>query len=270
MALTELQKAVLKVLASNRSDTSYMAGGTVLNRDWPRMSDDFDIFHDTDEEIGAIAEMDIASLSKAGFKAAVDIKIYGLVEATISNSQDGTILQWMSESRRRFLPLVRDEQWGARLHQADLAVNKVLAAASRSKARDFVDLVAIDAYYCTLAPLVLAAAGKPPHMSPVRILDEINRRLNGMTTDELLSVRNLPESWSPAFIRSTLLGKIENAIWDVELADTKVTGCLALDATGKPALFREDETNEGMVLRRATEEQDVIPQFKNGPGQFLG
>ncbi|MGL4634861.1 MAG: hypothetical protein ACRCWF_02675 [Beijerinckiaceae bacterium] len=270
MALTDLQKAVLKVLSANRSETSYMAGGAVLNRDWPRMSDDFDIFHDTDEEIAGIADIDIAALQKAGFRTTTDIKIYGLVEATISDRQDSTILQWMSETRRRFLPLVRDEEWGARLHQADLAVNKVLAAASRSKARDFVDLLAIDSFYCTLAPLALAAAGKPPHMSPLRILDEIARRLNGLTTDELLSIRNLPDDWSPVFIRETLLKKIETALEDVELADLKAMGCLALDPMGRPVLFRQNVENTGIVLRRATEEPDAIPQFKNGPSQFLG
>ncbi len=52
MALTQLQRRIMAVLASNRTRTSYVAGGLVLNRDWPRMSDDIDVFHDTDEEIG--------------------------------------------------------------------------------------------------------------------------------------------------------------------------------------------------------------------------
>lgn len=50
MALTDLQKHVMRCLATNRSETSYVAGGVVLNRDWPRRSDDIDVFHDTDEE----------------------------------------------------------------------------------------------------------------------------------------------------------------------------------------------------------------------------
>lgn len=40
MALTEIQKDVMVSIAKNRSDTSYVAGGVVLNMDWPRMSDD--------------------------------------------------------------------------------------------------------------------------------------------------------------------------------------------------------------------------------------
>jgi hypothetical protein len=270
MALTELQRAVLRILASNRSETSYMAGGAVLNRDWPRLSDDFDIFHDTDEEIGAAAERDLASLAQAGLAFTVEIRIYGLVEATLSRHKDSTILQWMSESRRRFLPLVRDVEWGARLHQADLAVNKVLAAASRSKARDFADLLAIETFYCKLAPLVLAAAGKPPYMSPERILDEITRRLNGMTHDELLSIRNLPSDWTPDVIRQNVLKAIESAVRDIGLADSAVIGCLALDKDVTPVLFHRGRTNHEVILRRATDEQEVIPQFKNGPNAFLG
>ncbi len=39
MAPTDLQKAILAVIAGNRSETSYLAGGLLLNRDWPRQSD---------------------------------------------------------------------------------------------------------------------------------------------------------------------------------------------------------------------------------------
>jgi hypothetical protein len=49
----------------------------------------------------------------------------------------------MSDTRIRFFRLVKDKQWGLQLHQADLAINKVLAASSRRKARDFADIVAI-------------------------------------------------------------------------------------------------------------------------------
>src|SRR4051812_19483218 len=135
MALTQLQAEVMAVIAANRSETSYMAGGAVLNADWPRKSDDLDIFHDTDEEIVATAKSDIAALEAANFRVTVDVIVYGVVECTVSRGTDSTILQWMSETRYRYFPLVRDAEWGVRLHPADLAVNKVLAAASRTKAR---------------------------------------------------------------------------------------------------------------------------------------
>lgn len=67
MVLTPLQRDVVRAIASNRSDTSYVAGGLVLNSAWPRQSDDIDIFQDTDEEVGTAADKDIATLRGFGF-----------------------------------------------------------------------------------------------------------------------------------------------------------------------------------------------------------
>jgi hypothetical protein len=62
MALTNLQMRIMQRLAANRSETSYLAGGVILNLNWPRRSDDIDIFHDTDEAVSAAALKDIADL----------------------------------------------------------------------------------------------------------------------------------------------------------------------------------------------------------------
>ena len=159
MALTRLQSDILRCLAKNRTDSSYLAGGVILNKDWQRRSDDIDIFHDTDEEVTEAANVDIATLEAAGYETRRDFVVYGCVDATISDGKSETIIQWFAETKRRFFPLVKDEEWGARLHQADLAVNKVLAASGRSKARDIADLVAISQNYCALGPLVLPPPG---------------------------------------------------------------------------------------------------------------
>ena len=61
---------------------------------------------------------------------------------------------------RRFFPAQNDPEFGFRLHEADLAVNKVLCAARRnSAARDAVDLVNIVDRYAPLGPLVWAVSG---------------------------------------------------------------------------------------------------------------
>ena len=105
MALTQIQKEIMASIAGNRSDSSYIAGGLVLNMDWPRMSDDIDIFHDTDEEIGTSADADIAKLEADGFKVSIEINIYGCVEASVVRGRERTLVQWMSETRTRFFPL---------------------------------------------------------------------------------------------------------------------------------------------------------------------
>ena len=44
MALTQLQSDILRCLAKNRSETSYLAGGLMLNKNWQRRSDDVGTF----------------------------------------------------------------------------------------------------------------------------------------------------------------------------------------------------------------------------------
>src|SRR5438045_2995902 len=93
MSLTDLQRRILRLLAGNRSEKSYPAGGLLLNRDWPRGSDDIDIFHDSDEEVAAAAKKDLDTLSAAGFRVHTDVLTYGCVEATVSEGLAATVIQ---------------------------------------------------------------------------------------------------------------------------------------------------------------------------------
>jgi hypothetical protein len=258
MALTQLQSDILRCLAGNRSQTSYLAGGLMLNRNWERRSDDIDIFHDTDEEVAAAAKADIATLKSAGYKTSTDFMVYGCVDATITDGKSETIIQWFAETKRRFFPLVRDEEWGARLHQADLAVNKVLAAAGRSKARDIADLVAIARNYCPLGPLVLAAAGKPPNFSPRRTMDEIRRHALSIPSEEFLAVKGLPAEWTIEFIRDEALRQIELADKYVMVAPPDLLGILAVNKDGVP-IEVADRKRDKAILRKATDEPEVMP-----------
>jgi hypothetical protein len=258
MALTQLQSDILRRLAKNRSETSYLAGGLILNRNWPRRSDDIDIFHDSDEEVTGAAKADIAVLEATGYKTHIDFIIYGCVDATVSDGTSSTIIQWFAETKRRFFPLVRDEEWGARLHQADLAVNKVLAASARSKARDIADLVAIGRNYCPLGPLVLAAAGKPPNFSPRRMLDEMRRHSLSIRAEELAAVKGLPADWSAEFIRDEAVRLIELADKYVMSAPIDLVGVLAVSRNEVPVEVSE-RTRGDAILRKATDEPEVMP-----------
>lgn len=62
MPLTKLQIDVLRLLASQRSPDSYVAGGAALNREGPRFSSDIDIFQDSQDPLDSAA-----SLIRAGF-----------------------------------------------------------------------------------------------------------------------------------------------------------------------------------------------------------
>ncbi len=263
MALTDLQRRIMQRLSMNRSQSSYLAGGLILNLDWPRRSDDIDIFHDTDEEVSEAAEKDIADLEKEGFGVTVDVRAYGTYEATVSDNSSSTVIQWMSDTRIRFFPLVKDEQWGLRLHQADLAVNKVLAASSRRKARDFADIVAISANMCPIGPLVMAAAGKPPAYSPQKIIEQIRWHAQGISDDEYSAVKGLPTAWTPHFIRAEVTRQMELAETYIMSAPVAVVGVLSVNADGTP-IEVTSETIKTTILRKATEEPDVMPM----PAEF--
>jgi hypothetical protein len=269
MALSSFQKRVLNLIAGNRSETSYIAGGAVLNRDWPRRSEDLDVFHDTDEEIGATAEKDIATLRAAGLIVNVDILIYGLVEATVADGRASTIIQWMSETRWRFFPLVRDAEWGARLHDADLAVNKVIASSSRSKARDAADLYAIVERYAPLLPLVVAAAGKPPYFAPTRAVEEMRRRVNGLQNEEFVELLGLPVDWTAERIRERLRRALDEAEAALPFIPPQFVGCLAVDSQDRPASGAFDPGGTIHQLRRATATPEVFPVLKDGGSPFL-
>jgi hypothetical protein len=263
MALTHLQSEILRHLAKNRSDKSYLAGGLILNRNWPRRSDDIDIFHDSDEDVTEAANADLAVLEGAGYKSHKDVFVYGCAEATVSDGMSSTIIQWLGETKRRFFPLVKDEEWGARLHQADLAVNKVLAGSARSKARDIADLVAVGRNYCPLGPLVLAAAGKPPNFSPRRTIEELRRRTLSIPGEEFAAVKGLPADWSTEFIRNEGLRLIEAADEYIMRVSPDLVGVLAVNKDGVPIEVL-DGNRPGVILRRATDEPEVMP----APAEF--
>lgn len=235
----------------------------MLNKNWQRRSDDIDIFHDSDEEVTEAARADLAVLEAAGYKVHIDFIIYGCVDATISDGASSTVIQWFAETKRRFFPLVKDEEWGARLHQADLAVNKVLAASGRSKARDIADLVAIGRSYCPLGPLVLAAAGKPPNFSPRRTIDEIRRHVLSIPAEEFAAVKGLPADWTADFIRDEALRLIEQADKYIMSASPDLLGVLAVNKDEVPIEALNYKRGD-VVLRMATDEPEVMaspPEF---------
>lgn len=260
MAVTDLQKRIMQRLAGNRSETSYLAGGLVLNRDWSRQSDDIDIFHDRDEDVAEVARKDMADLEADGFHVHLDVKAFGTYEATVSDESASTVIQWMSDTRIRFFPLVKDEQWGLRLHQADLAVNKILAAASRRKARDFVDLVTIATDMCPLGPLIMAASGKPPNYSPQKIVEQIRWHAQSISEAEYTAVKGVPADWTPEFIRSEATRLSDLAEAYILQAPIAIVGVLAVNGSGLPVEVAK-ETIGAATLRRATEEPDVMPSM---------
>ena len=79
------------------------------------------------------------------------------------------------DSDYRFFPAVADAVFGYRLHVADLATNKALAAAGRREPRDVLDLLYIHRHHLPLGAVIWAAVAKDPGYSPESLITEIRR-----------------------------------------------------------------------------------------------
>jgi hypothetical protein len=179
MALTPLQRRILRIIAKNRSPDSHIAGGAPLARVSGRVSDDIDIFHDTEDAVLGAAEIDAAAVRGAGFTVETTVHSRSLIDGVVSDADgEATRIQWSLDSAMRFFPAIKDRVFGYRLHDLDLAVNKVLAMAGRREPRDYYDVIQLHRVGKPLAMLAWAAPAKDPGFTPELILDEINRNSN--------------------------------------------------------------------------------------------
>jgi hypothetical protein len=181
MPLSLFQTHVLQLLAANRIPESHVAGGLPIAASSVRMSDDIDIFHDDEKAVESAARKDAATLHDAGlnvqFLKPRAARWSGIVSApnTATDAHTETTalkLDWTHDTAFRFFPARHDRLFGMVLHPADLMINKVLAAAGRSEARDLMDIVELsDTVPITAA--IMAACGKDIGMTPDLIIDNI-------------------------------------------------------------------------------------------------
>ena len=151
MAPTDFQRGLLRVLARNRSPDSVFAGGATLNRGRARSSDDFDIEHTTADAVRAAYLADRDALAADGHRVEELRLAKGIAHARVSSAGGATLIDWTQDTAWRFFPAVADREFGWRLHDLDLAVNKVLAMAGRRGPRDFRDVVALWTNASTIA-----------------------------------------------------------------------------------------------------------------------
>ena len=239
MTLTPIQRSAARVLRPYRSEYSYVAGGAALNRDWPRLSDDMDIFDDRGDRLPHSVAPEFEALRNAGFAVERTAENDLVVEAIIRKDGEETQIQWFhdQETCRRFFPALEDPEFGFRLHDADGAVNKILCAARRkSAARDAVDLVNIVERYAPLGPLVWAASGKASDTAPPATLRGIRAIVFGYAREEIETVRMADGSgmeWRR--LRQVLDRALDAASEYCEItAPLEYPGCLFVDADERP------------------------------------
>ncbi len=239
MPLTAIQQSAAEILRPHRSEYNYVAGGAALNREWPRLSDDMDIFLDDRGRLAHAVEPELETLRNAGYAVELTTDNDLVVETILRKGGEETRVQWFDDEDacRRFFPAQDDPEFGFRLHDADLAVNKVLCAARRnSAARDAVDLVNIVQRYAPLGPLAWAVSGKAPDMAPPSTLRAIRANAFGYAEEEVETVRMEDGSrieWQ--HMRRVLDRALEVASdYCARIAPVEHPGCLFVDADERP------------------------------------
>lgn len=187
MPITPFQLAIMRLIATNRSPDSHVAGGLVINRDADsfRTTEDIDLFQDSESRVGTAFAQDCLVLRAAGYAVAEESVRPGFCRAVVSRDGQGVRLEWVRDSACRFLPPVRDPDFGWRLSDLDVAINKVLALSGRVEGRDVSDVIWLDAHGFPLGLLVWAAPGKDPGMSPDFILEEMRANAKSPSAVEL-------------------------------------------------------------------------------------
>ncbi len=178
MPLTEYQAQLARLLSTNRSPDSFLAGGAaiLIEPDSQRYSRDLDYFHDSPARVAEAFRNDRDLLVANGYAIDMDLNQPGFVRAVVRKGSEATKVDWAHDSSFRFLPAVRDPRVGFALHPIDLAVNKILALAGRDEPRDVLDTVDFHKRLLSLGILCWAACGKDPGFSPLSLLELLRRR----------------------------------------------------------------------------------------------
>jgi len=178
MPLTDFQAEVLALLAPQRSEASYFAGGAALHigPEGERFSNDLDFFHSAADVTNQTFVADADTLRRAGYEVATIAEHRGFVSARVQRGAESTVLDWAHESAWRFLPLVAMPNGGVMLHPIDLAINKLGALANRREPRDVVDVIFADTHILPFPALVWAVVEKNPGLNPASYLEQFRRR----------------------------------------------------------------------------------------------
>lgn len=250
MPLTTFQKEVMAVLVSNRSESSHVAGGLVLNAsdDSARFSRDFDFFHDAVEDLVVTSERDVKALEDAGFnvrKLEADeewSKPVSFRKAHVSRGGEKVELDWAKDSSFRFFPIVPDDLLGWRLHLFDMATNKALALSSRMETRDYVDMVELTRHF-PLEAIVWAACGKDPGFNPLSLLKMMIRfaRIDPLELDKLKARKLDPIALKEEWIAVSDKARDEMTMLADENPDMPI-GVAFVDDQGWPGWIRSNSS----------------------------
>jgi len=226
MPLTEFQADLARLLSSNRTPDSYLAGGSAMHIQphSKRYSNDLDYFHDSESRVATAFSEDRNALLAAGFQVNVQLQQPGFVRALVAKHPLSTKVEWAHDSAWRFMPTIRDTLAGFILHPVDLATNKLLALVGRDEPRDYLDIHDAIERILPLGALCWAAAGKDPGFTPRSLLELLRRRGKYRPEDfarlDVVGPIDLPA------LKTIWLGALDDADAFVGAQDPGQVGCL--------------------------------------------
>jgi hypothetical protein len=191
MPLTPFQSKLAKLLAANRSEDSYLAGGAAMHIEpnTIRYSNDLDYFNDSEKRVASAFENDRKLLEENGYQ-----------------------------------PVIRHEISGYQLHPIDLAINKVLALGGRNEPRDFLDVIYVNENVLCLGALCWAASGKDPGFTPLTLLELLKRR--GRFQQEDFARLNLVKPVNLVDLKTKWLKIMDDAEQFIQGRPANELGCL--------------------------------------------
>ncbi|MXW87452.1 MAG: hypothetical protein F4103_10025 [Boseongicola sp. SB0673_bin_14] len=268
MPLDTFQKEILSVIKRNRTASSPFAGGAVLQQHGTRLSDDLDIF--TEGDPGPIMEHDARALAAAGFTVHETRSRTNFRECRVTRPEDGVAtLQWVQALALEYFKPVPDADFGQRLHFADLAANKALAAADRAVMRDFIDLWMLDRHVMPLWRMACAASGKSPDEGPLSLVETIARnRVPAFTRatarSRVLTTVEMPDGEPVTGLRAAM----DQAREILPHLPAENLGRLQLDSRGMPVLDPNPvPTGEGSWA--SPKLGGAMPSFEGMDGEMI-
>ncbi|MFT3991191.1 MAG: hypothetical protein QM680_07255 [Luteolibacter sp.] len=149
-----------------------------------------------------------------------------------------------------FFPIHNDGE-GHRLSNADAAICKVLAAASRMDPRDYVECLFLHQTYCSLGTLIWAASGTDSGLSSEFILNQLIRN-SQYTREQLEEVIDPEIAFETGRMKECWLMACDEAKRLIAWLPPEDAGCLYLTPAGKVAT-PTPETISSLVKLRAHE-----------------
>ncbi|MBL4691990.1 MAG: hypothetical protein JKY92_01510 [Magnetovibrio sp.] len=223
-----------------------------------------DIFYDLRNQLPRTVEPELQALRDSDFNVEMIIDNDLVVEAILRKGGDETKVQWFddAETCKRFFPALEDNEFGFRLHQADVALNKVLCASRRrTSPRDAVDLANITALYAPLGPLVWALTAKEPNIAPPTTIQNLRSIAFGYSEAEIRAVRMEDGGTMTRGKLRDILGTAFDTAFDYcnDIAPIEYDGCLFVDDNEIPVEADEEAISNKTVTARSIRDFTGLP-----------